>query len=637
MPRFTDWLSSTGGATTAEAVAGTSTSKVMTPARVPDILPIIDARRYGLATAATATVNRAALQSAIDAANGLYPVYIPPGTFLIDGTRTGPFDALVTYMSGTKVIGAGPSSVIKVADGVTTAGDYRVFAPPSTTATDNILFANLTMDGNAANNLVLGSSGGNVRRAHSIYVDNGTDITIKHMTFVNNPGRNVVALGNNASSPSIKNGRVINCAFRNVGGAVSGNHLQNDHSSVYIQSLDGLVANNVFENPAIVDPSSPAARVVAAIEAHGSRTLVRGNHVVNFTSAGNAASTVQPSIGNGWVDNTFEGISQVGVSLWSNAAFTHSNLRFARNLFRMHGDLNTLVAVIYQANTSASVGSVISGLRITDNSFEADDATPRTVGWSGVRLSAVNGGAVSRNRIVNTQGPAIYLVNHSQAALDLTDVSVRDNQIVNAGFMSGAAIPFAVLAVNAGTMGNVFRDINMRGNSITKPAAAGTGRGYSVQGAGRIERLTIGELGLVRNIANLAHIAANTGTNTSQVVILPRVATTTTALAPDTDVWRIGDQVLHSDVAASGTVGKVCATAGGASSAVWAISTAYTVGQWIRTSGGKVLECTTAGTSHGSTEPNPSVLGDPATDGTVTWAYRSATLAVFKTFGAVAA
>lgn len=74
----------------------------------------------------------------------------------------------------------------------------------------------------------------------------------------------------------------------------------------------------------------------------------------------------------------------------------------------------------------------------------------------------------------------------------------------------------------------------------------------------------------------------------------------------------------------------------GASEGTWATSTAYTKGQWIKLSGGEVLECTTAGTSHGSTEPAaPGSLGGTVSDGTVTWTLRSSTSVAWKEFGVI--
>lgn len=61
------------------------------------------------------------------------------------------------------------------------------------------------------------------------------------------------------------------------------------------------------------------------------------------------------------------------------------------------------------------------------------------------------------------------------------------------------------------------------------------------------------------------------------------------------------------------------------SGGAWAISTAYTLGQ-IRTNGGNVYECITAGTSAGS--GGPTTTASDITDGTVHWRYLSASVAV---------
>ncbi len=54
----------------------------------------------------------------------------------------------------------------------------------------------------------------------------------------------------------------------------------------------------------------------------------------------------------------------------------------------------------------------------------------------------------------------------------------------------------------------------------------------------------------------------------------------------------------------------------------WVVATAYTVGQYVSptTQNGYRYKCTTAGTSHASTEPTwPTTVGTTKTDGTVTW------------------
>lgn len=52
---------------------------------------------------------------------------------------------------------------------------------------------------------------------------------------------------------------------------------------------------------------------------------------------------------------------------------------------------------------------------------------------------------------------------------------------------------------------------------------------------------------------------------------------------------------------------------------VWAISTAFVVGDYVELSTGEVLQATVAGTSDGVTEPTAPGYGETVVDGTVTW------------------
>lgn len=105
---------------------------------------------------------------------------------------------------------------------------------------------------------------------------------------------------------------------------------------------------------------------------------------------------------------------------------------------------------------------------------------------------------------------------------------------------------------------------------------------------------------------------------------------------PALGVWQRSSQALSTVPTASASPGWVCVTAGGASSATWAATTAYTAAAWVKDSTGKVYECLIAGTS-GATEPVPGAIGSLVVDGTITWAYRAATSAVFKTLPALGA
>lgn len=52
---------------------------------------------------------------------------------------------------------------------------------------------------------------------------------------------------------------------------------------------------------------------------------------------------------------------------------------------------------------------------------------------------------------------------------------------------------------------------------------------------------------------------------------------------------------------------------------VWAISTAFVVGDYVELSTGEVLQATVAGTTDATTEPTAPGFGNTVIDGTVTW------------------
>ena len=101
---------------------------------------------------------------------------------------------------------------------------------------------------------------------------------------------------------------------------------------------------------------------------------------------------------------------------------------------------------------------------------------------------------------------------------------------------------------------------------------------------------------------------------------------------PITGVWAKTDALQNSSPAVGGYKGWMVTVAGGATSATWAATTAYTAVQWIKTAAGKVMECTTAGTS-GATEPVMTAVGDVVTDGTAVWTCRALTSATFVSTG----
>ncbi|MBN6192082.1 hypothetical protein JQN58_34940 [Aneurinibacillus sp. BA2021] len=95
------------------------------------------------------------------------------------------------------------------------------------------------------------------------------------------------------------------------------------------------------------------------------------------------------------------------------------------------------------------------------------------------------------------------------------------------------------------------------------------------------------------------------------------------AASPAKGVFRRGMRWGNSAPSVGVARGWVQIANGALSAATWAASTAVTAGAWWKLADGRVIRYLTAGTT-GSTEPNPSTVGQTGGDGTTTWELMSA-------------
>jgi hypothetical protein len=220
------------------------------------------------------TDDTAAIQAAIDAAYaaGGGTVYIPPGIYLL-ATPKGVNNVLLIPRSNVTMLGAGPESVLKVADGLATKFNFHIIYPPEITEdyrVDNASFVNFKIDGNGANNLVPNIASYGIRHIICIGLRYGSNIHIDRVTVENNPGQQCFALANTYTS-NVTNVKITNCIVDTVGAGVPGNTNQNDHSIIYVQADGAFVYGNKFRNP-------PGTSIThAAIETHGSNTIIANN------------------------------------------------------------------------------------------------------------------------------------------------------------------------------------------------------------------------------------------------------------------------------------------------------------------------------------------------------------------------
>lgn len=325
------------------------------------------------------TNDTAPIQQALtQAASSQRPVYIPAGTYLVSGRKA--FNGALNFGSNTTIVGDGDSSVIKLAANQSSSGDYKIFTPFNHNSISNVTFTKLKIDGNGSQNLQPpvppGAPG---ITGYAIWFYQGSNITINDCMFENMAGSNVLIFGHNTHPVVVSNAKVINNRFHNLGGGIPGNRTLEDHSTIYMQSDPGLVQGNTFWNDSLIHPSRPQHVVVTALEIHGSHTLVANNRVTNFTFGGNVVETWTDSIGNTWKANTFRGITNVALSIWSWPQHIHRDLTITENDIVMDYSLRSVNAGIACCTGDAPV----QNLRVTNNTI---GITPSFAPFSSVAI-----------------------------------------------------------------------------------------------------------------------------------------------------------------------------------------------------------------------------------------------------------
>jgi len=450
-----------------------------------------------------------------------------------------------------------------------------------------------------------------------------------------------VLIGSNNDPYETSNVVVSGNLFKYCGGAISGNELQNDHSSIYIRGERVEIENNILiAADAQYDLNSVAGKTVCALDIGSSRLKVRGNITLNYTNAGNQVSSQSDSYDCLWTENIFLGNLRSGITLWSAATKVHKNVRIVGNIIEMPDAFAGVTQGGGITQTSDSVtSSVVYDLKITDNIIYRNATGDVVIGTSpnaGIAITAVSGAQIARNTCRRLLGPGILVTNKTSGGfLDVTDLDIDDNQIIDCARNTAVSSPYGLYIKNTSTS-VAYERINIRRNKLICTDSNTTARGYRIEGTGYMRDVYLHGDNTVRNIANITLWKSTANTSLFQnVSILPQVHQGLVGVTPTYGVWVKGqDLVYYADPITTGFIGLVVTGNGGGSSAAWAATTAYTRGQWIRTSTNKVLECTVGGTSSGA-EPAPTTTGEVVTDGTVTWVYRTSSLATFKTWGVI--
>jgi hypothetical protein len=381
----------------------------------------VDVRDYGARGNGTAD-DTAEIQSAIDAAHssGVGVVYFPPGTYKISiqsGVRA------LTIYAGITLQGAGSDlTTIKLAN---TQGSYRYIFAASLMATDLSGFGmyDLCVDQNSTNNTTVPAATTNDKIVLAIFV--GERLRVERCRFKDLDNMQTIDL----NGTGIKNVAVLDNVFENTG-----NVTYHDHSTVYFAGDGALIAGNSFKAN-----TTGRTSIANAIETHGSRVKVIGNHVKDYNGAANLTGTSIASDGVVYYGNVIEGVA-IGIAVWSWTTGGLANCVIQGNSIRLSPSTwNTWCSGIYLDST---------GTAGTRNVTIANNVI-RTVGALGTTsASDLNGSGVNWYR-------------SDQSLIDY-NLHIIDN-IVDGAMASGIRV------------GAQVQGLQVRGNTILNPGLSGGG------------------------------------------------------------------------------------------------------------------------------------------------------------------
>jgi hypothetical protein len=248
------------------------------------------------ATAASPAAATARIQGLLDSPVN-DTVNLPHGTFTISPT--------LKLRQGERIIGHG--TTLRIAPGT---GDYAAMLTGASTATDlsGLTITGVTFDQNARGNPIRNTARlftGTPRFV--LLIVSGTGIKISNDKFTGSDNVNTIVTGGGTHNVTIS-GNVFKTSIAKI----------HDHSTIYTSGTGTTIRNNTFAGQALVDS--------AAIEVHGDKVSITGNHVHGYYKAANIVAS----------DTTFTGnhVSAAAnpVDLWSMAPTALRNVTITGNV-----------------------------------------------------------------------------------------------------------------------------------------------------------------------------------------------------------------------------------------------------------------------------------------------------------------
>ena len=289
--------------------------------------------------------------------------------------------------------------------------------------------------------------------------------------------------------------------------------------------------------------------------------------------------------------------------------------------------------VVVNCGRGINLGS-IRGATVDGNVLRSLDGT-------GYTLADCEDVDLSVGSISQVGGTAILL--NSMGTTSNARITIRDGRLHNYGGTGTSGANFGVHIVK----GTDITVTNITGTAINGSAsylvfnASGdqatlTLRNLACSGTAAQPIRLINDGVAPRELSNVPSPVLYLPSTPVRVGSLGHLGLYIAATLPTSGIYGAGDSITSTAPTAGGSPGWVCTTAGGAVTGSRADNAVVTLGEWRRSSGGRVLECTGAGTTDVAEPTIPAVVNQVVTDGTVTWTVRALAPVAFRSVAGLA-
>lgn len=442
--------------------------------------PLFNVRSFG-AIGDGISDDAPAIQAAITAAFavGGGVVWCPVGVYRLVTVTNG---LLLRWRPGVTVVGMGKKTILKAGDGVRVSGvagnGVRILYNNDENITDAGI-ENLVIDFNGLNNLpVAGDVSGNYPAKYSrcgAEYGGGT-MHFDQVWFKNAPGSHFLLVAKGAGTRA-RGVQVTRCRFEECGTSLVGATI-NDHSSIYMDADDALIAGNTFYN-------SSADTVATAIETHGPASVVN-NEVVNYATLANLCAQVQDVAGVGFVGNIGKNVLY-GARLWSAGAFVLSDVSITGNDITIRESASIAPCGILATPSQMASSLNSKQISISGNSVRLLTQAQLTVITNAISLQRFDDIHIAGNILTDFVGEAIIIQSETGGSpRTIRRISLVGNKCRGCGITSTGARK-RIIAINSGTTPGTddVDSLYISGNQLICDAPAGTVASKCIEVFGR--------------------------------------------------------------------------------------------------------------------------------------------------------